>query len=105
MKKDPIAQLVKESGLKTSPGFTDLTMEKLDRRIQLRIKIKLGLLMTAVVLLGIFVAYRLISAQFSIVVFGLLVELPKIVTMVGISMTCYLMVLHLNMLVRMNSLR
>ena len=103
--KDPIKDLIKESRLETSTWFTQKTMDELDRRIQQKMKRRLYLLIIAVVLLFVVAAYALASAGFKINAFGLLIPLPKLLTMVFISLVSYICILHLFLLLNFGSFK
>ena len=98
MKNDPIRRLIKESGLETSEEFVDLTMEKLDQRIQQRMKVKLYLLISATVLLFMGMVVFLAYSGYTVNVFGLNLILPKIGTMVGISLVGFFVISYLQMM-------
>ena len=102
MKEDPIKSLVKKSGLKTSPDFTDLTMERLAHQMQRKYQIKLYILITLVVFISIMGVVVLITSGFRVDIFGKTIDLPRVVTMIGMSMLCYLSVMHLNILAKIS---
>ncbi|MEL7122851.1 MAG: hypothetical protein AAFO07_25615, partial [Bacteroidota bacterium] len=95
MKEDPIKRLVKESGLTTSPDFADSTMERLAQRMQRKYQVKLYLLIALVAFISILGVVVLINSGFRVDVFGKTIGLPKVITMIGMSLVCYLSIMHL----------
>ena len=100
MKEDPIKKLIQESKLETSVDFTDRTMDLLERRIQRGIKIKLYLLLSFVTVFFSIIAFTLIQSGFKVDVFGLIILLPKVATMVVISLIGYFVFSHLSLLIQ-----
>ena len=94
MKEDPIKNLIQQSQLETSDGFSEKTMVLIEQRLQQRMKLRLYLFMSFVVLFFSFLVYLLIAAGFTIDVFGLIVSLPKTITMIVISFGAYLTILQ-----------
>ena len=99
MKNDPIAKLVKESKLETSDAFTELMMDKLDQQLEKRMRIRLYLLITGVAIFFASTTFILITSSFTIPAFGLQIQLPKMLTMLSITMGGFLAVMHLLKLV------
>lgn len=89
MKDDPIFRLVKESKLETSSAFTEATMEKIERRLESRMKMKIYLLMISVSVLIVLTVFLLISSGFKYIAFGFAVNLPKIVTILIVNLIGY----------------
>ncbi|MEM6378245.1 MAG: hypothetical protein AAF705_08535 [Bacteroidota bacterium] len=100
MKRDPIEQLIKESKLSPSKDFTQLTMDMLDVQVRRRLRIKLVLLAISVALLFCLTIVILIVLDFRVDAFGLIITLPKILTMTVVSMSSYFAILHLFTLVK-----
>lgn len=98
MKEDPIERLIKESRLETSRGFTDRMMERIEARLQRKLRTRLYLMVVSVVVLCLAGAWALIVSGYRIPVFGLLVSLPKTFTIIGLGMTSCLTLLHLFLL-------
>lgn len=105
MKEDSIKRLMKKSRLETSQGFTDAVTEELDRRVQQKMKRHLYLLISVIVLFFVAVIFALISLEFRLDVFGLIVSLPKIMTMVVVSLTGYFIILHLFTLINLGNIK
>ncbi|MEL6194430.1 MAG: hypothetical protein AAFR66_20390 [Bacteroidota bacterium] len=105
MKKDPIAKLVKESKLETSDAFTELMMDKLEQQLEKKMRLKLYLLITGVAVFFAITTFILITSSFTIPAFGLKIQLPKMFTMLTITMGGFLAVLHLLKLVGISSSR
>lgn len=101
MKEDPIKELMEKAVLNTSQDFTATTMEKLDKRIRSRMKVRLYLLITCISLFFLAVVVILIYTGFSIKAFGWILNLPKLVTMITFSMMCYFTIMHLLVLLRL----
>ncbi|MCB0853515.1 MAG: hypothetical protein KDD63_14915 [Bacteroidetes bacterium] len=101
MKNDPIRRFVKESGLETSEEFVDLTMNRLDKQLQHRMKMKLYLLMAASVLLFTGVVGFLMYSGYSVQAFGLHFILPKIGSMIVISLIGFFVVFYLRFILNM----
>ncbi|MEM8900609.1 MAG: hypothetical protein AAGC85_21010 [Bacteroidota bacterium] len=105
MKKDPITKLVKESKLETSDAFTELMMEKLDQQLEKKMRLKLYLLITGIAAFFAITTFVLITSGFTIPAFGLKIQLPKIFSMLIVTMGSFLAVLHLLKLVGISSSR
>lgn len=101
MKEDSIKRLMKASKLETSKEFTNLVAEKLDQHLQRRMKFRLYGLIFGVFILFSAMTFSLIASGFSLYAFGIILPLPRIATMVFISMTAYMLVLHLMTLLRL----
>ncbi len=101
MKNDTIQDLIRESRLKTSDGFTDELMEALDRQIQQKMNTRLYALIAGAGLLFCIVVYALIISGFRIEAFGLSINLPKVLTMLGITIVGYITISHLITLSRL----
>ncbi len=99
MKNDPLEKLIKESGLQTSVEFTEVTMARLDRLVERRLKYKLYLLIAFILLFFVGMAVLLIYSGFQIAAFGVTLNLPKIVTVIGISLIPSLIIMHLYSLI------
>lgn len=105
MKEDTIKRLLQESKLNTSEGFTDQTMEEIQRRIQHKIRLQLYWLISAIAFLFCLLVFLLISSNFEINTFGIVISLPKILSMLVISMIGYFSILHIANLLRLGSSR
>ncbi len=95
MKEDPIKHLIKASGVETSTDFTQKTIEKMEQRIQGKIKLRIYLLIVVVTLLFMVVGWALVRTGFTVALFGVLVGLPKVITIVLISLLAFLTHSHL----------
>lgn len=98
MKKDIIEDLLKESRLETSDDFLIETMSKLDEVLSKRMKVRLYLLMSFVSLVLVAFVVFLIYTGFEIKMFGEIIALPKVASMVVISILSYLVLGHLSIL-------
>ncbi len=105
MKKDPIAKLVKGSKLETSDAFTELMMDKLDQQLERRMRVRLYLLICGIAVFFAITTFVLITSGFTIPAFGLKIQLPKMITMLTITVGGFLAVLHLLKLVGISSSR
>lgn len=105
MKNDPIAKLVKESKLETSDAFTELMMGKLEQQLERRMRLRLYLLITGVAVFFAITTFVLITSGFTVPAFGLKIQLPKMFTMLAITMGGFLAVLHLLKLVGISNRR
>lgn len=105
MKKDPIAKLVKESKLETSGAFTELMMDKLEQQLERRMRLRLYLLITGIAVFFAITTFVLITSGFMIPAFGLKIQLPKMFTMLTVTMGGFLAVLHLLKLVGISNSR
>lgn len=101
MKNDPFKKLISESGLQTSAEFTDFTMAKVDSLVNQRLKHKLYLLIAFIILFFVGMAVLLIYSGFQVTAFGVILNLPKILTVIGISLAPSLFILHLYSLIRL----
>ncbi|MCR9253219.1 MAG: hypothetical protein NXI20_22590 [bacterium] len=98
MKKDIIEDLLKESRLETSDDFSIETMRKLDEVLSRRMKVRLYLLMSFVSLVLVAFVVFLIYTGFEIKMFGEIIALPKVASMVIVSILSYLVLGHLSIL-------
>ncbi len=95
MKKDNIEDLLKESRLETSDDFSIETMRKLDEVLSRRMKVRLYLLMSFVSLILVAFVGFLIYTGFEISMFGEIIALPKVASMVVFSILGFLILNHL----------
>lgn len=97
-KKDPIAALLKESKLETSATFTMQTLDKFDEKMYRRMRRRLYLLIASVGVFVLWTVFLLISSDFKVKTFGLMVQLPKVLMMLVISLISYFAIFHLLLL-------
>ena len=93
--KQTIEELLKEAQVKTSAGFTKQTMERLERRLHHRMQAKIYCLIAGIVLFFSSLIVVLISKGFVVVAFGLLLNLPKVPVLIGLTMTGVFITLYL----------
>ena len=86
MNKDSIKELLHEAQLKTRDDFTQRTVDRLELRLQKRMRLRLYFLMAGTVLFFAVLIIVLIAKGFIITLFGLLVHVPKLPVFVGFSM-------------------
>ena len=105
MKNDPIERLIKESQPKMSEGFTHSVMNRIERRLEKRMKFKVYLLVSAVIVYLIFTFYVLYSSGFTATAFGFEFVLPKVLTVLTLMSVGYFVMGHLIMILKLLSIR
>ena len=103
MKEERIANLLKESMLKTSDGFTDQLITKIVTRQLQRMRLKLIVLVGVVIACFDIGAWVLFKFGFQIDAFGISLELPEIGSLVIMGVVGSMTLLHLSNLLRMTS--
>ena len=102
--KDPIKDLIQDSGLEPSEGFSEATMDRLEHRLLARMQWKLHTLIAAVVGFIALVMWNLLSSGFQVKAFGNVIGVPRVLTMVVLSLGTCFVVGHLLLLRRVGQL-
>lgn len=103
VKQDPLAKLMKQSLLETSSTFTDDTIKKLQKEQSIRLRIRLYLLILFVSVMLVISIGMILYTGFQIHVFGWSIQLPKLTTMLSMSVTGYLLIMYLFTLLKCQS--
>jgi len=98
--KDQIEKLLKESKVETSHDFTDQLMNKLDRKLERKMRLGLYLLMAFVLTFFGAIVFMWIQSGYQISAFGLSVAIPKTGPILTLSLLAFLVVMHVRNLVR-----
>ncbi|MCI4671885.1 MAG: hypothetical protein MRZ79_27330 [Bacteroidia bacterium] len=101
---DKIEDLIKESGKKTTVDFVSRTMLGVEESIQRKLRLRLQLLISFISVLLAAAAWVLIRGGFQVELFGVVLSLPRILTMVIMTAGAFFSILHVLLLVKFTRL-
>jgi len=101
MKDESIKRLLQASQLQPSEDFTSQLMHELDRQIARKMRVKLYLLMAGISVFFVGIALALIASGFSFRAFGVGGALPKVGTMMGLSVLAFLLLNYVSSLAKL----
>ena len=101
MKDESIRRLLQSSQLEPSEDFRSQLMEAFDRKVAQKMRLKLYLLMAGITVFFLGIALALVISGFSFQAFGWAGSLPKIGTIIGISILGFLLLSYSSFLLRL----
>ncbi len=93
--KNSVKELLEEAQLRTSPDFTQRTMDRLEAKLRRRLRLQLFVFIAGVALFALAFVFTFIFYGLEFKVFGLSADLPEVPLLSGVTLLSALIILYL----------